>query len=154
MCEWIHKLHHVWSEWARHQEKRKTINGEDILFAMSTLGFDSYVEPLKLYLQKFREAMKGEKGIGGVVSATDGLSEELTEEAFTNQLPAGLITADGQQQNVMVYTTSYQQISGVQQIQFLWSEEMMEKAVESLTESGTGSGGSEGQVAFLYSKQL
>ena len=99
-----------------HQEKRKTINGEDILFAMSTLGFDSYVEPLKLYLQKFREAMKGEKGIGGAVTATDGLSEELTDEAFTNQLPAGLITADGQQQNVMVYTTSYQQISGVQQI--------------------------------------
>ncbi|MBW01569.1 Nuclear transcription factor Y subunit beta, partial [Eschrichtius robustus] len=68
-----------------HQEKRKTINGEDILFAMSTLGFDSYVEPLKLYLQKFREAMKGEKGIGGAVTATDGLSEELTEEAFSKQ---------------------------------------------------------------------
>ncbi|XP_063470441.1 nuclear transcription factor Y subunit beta isoform X5 [Symphalangus syndactylus] len=64
------------------------------------------------------KAMKGEKGIGGAVTATDGLSEELTEEAFTNQLPAGLITTDGQQQNVMVYTTSYQQISGVQQIQF------------------------------------
>ena len=29
-------------------EKRKTINGEDILFAMSTLGFDNYVEPLKV----------------------------------------------------------------------------------------------------------
>merc|ERR1712029_462231 len=42
-------------------EKRKTINGEDILFAMSTLGFDNYVEPLKLYLQKYRESMKGEK---------------------------------------------------------------------------------------------
>ncbi|KAJ7414798.1 Nuclear transcription factor Y subunit beta [Willisornis vidua] len=93
-----------------HQEKRKTINGEDILFAMSTLGFDSYVEPLKLYLQKFREAMKGEKGIAGAVTTGDGLSEELTEEAFTNQLPAGLITTDGQQQNVMVYTTSYQQV--------------------------------------------
>lgn len=36
-------------------EKRKTINGEDILVAMSTLGFDNYVEPLKLYLQKYRE---------------------------------------------------------------------------------------------------
>lgn len=36
-------------------EKRKTINGEDILFAMSTLGFDNYVEPLKIYLQKYRE---------------------------------------------------------------------------------------------------
>lgn len=44
-----------------HQEKRKTINGEDILFAMSTLGFDMYVEPLKLYLQKFREVRHKEK---------------------------------------------------------------------------------------------
>ncbi|KPP58782.1 nuclear transcription factor y subunit beta-like [Scleropages formosus] len=79
-----------------HQEKRKTINGEDILFAMSTLGFDMYVEPLKLHLQKFREDFS----------------------VVANQLPTGLITTDGQQQNVMVYTTSYQQIPGVQQIQF------------------------------------
>lgn len=44
-----------------HQEKRKTINGEDILFAMSNLGFDNYVEPLKLYLQKYREVIKDYK---------------------------------------------------------------------------------------------
>lgn len=44
-----------------HQEKRKTINGEDLLFAMSVLGFDNYVEPLKLFLQKYRESMKGDK---------------------------------------------------------------------------------------------
>lgn len=44
-----------------HQEKRKTINGEDILYAMSNLGFDNYVEPLKVYLQKYRESMKGDK---------------------------------------------------------------------------------------------
>ena len=31
------------------------------MFAMSTLGFDNYVEPLKLYLQKYREATKGDK---------------------------------------------------------------------------------------------
>uniref|UniRef100_A0A674F2Y8 Nuclear transcription factor Y subunit beta-like n=1 Tax=Salmo trutta TaxID=8032 RepID=A0A674F2Y8_SALTR len=44
----------------------------------------------------------------------------ITSEASerSNQLPSGIITADGQQQNVMVYTTSYQQIPGVQQIQF------------------------------------
>ena len=43
------------------QEKRKTINGDDLLWAMSTLGFDKYVEPLKLYLQKYRESVKGDK---------------------------------------------------------------------------------------------
>jgi len=36
-------------------EKRKTITGDDILVAMATLGFDNYVEPLKLYLRKYRE---------------------------------------------------------------------------------------------------
>nr|CAH7756406.1 unnamed protein product [Callosobruchus chinensis] len=41
-------------------EKRKTINGEDILVAMSTLGFDNYVEPLKIYLQKYREVSNHE----------------------------------------------------------------------------------------------
>ncbi|XP_065674494.1 nuclear transcription factor Y subunit beta isoform X2 [Hydra vulgaris] len=46
------------------QEKRKTINGEDILFAMTTLGFDNYVEPLKVYLTKYRESIKGEKILG------------------------------------------------------------------------------------------
>lgn len=29
--------------------------------------------------------MKGEKGIGGAVTATDGLSEELAEEAFSKR---------------------------------------------------------------------
>lgn len=43
------------------QEKRKTINGDDILWAMSTLGFDKYVEPLKIYLFKYRDSVKGEK---------------------------------------------------------------------------------------------
>jgi histone H3/H4 len=38
-----------------HQEKRKTVNGEDILFAMSSLGFENYGEALKIYLSKYRE---------------------------------------------------------------------------------------------------
>jgi nuclear transcription Y subunit beta len=37
------------------KQKRKTINGDDLLWAMSTLGFENYVEPLKLYLRRFRE---------------------------------------------------------------------------------------------------
>ena len=43
------------------QEKRKTINGDDLLWAMSTLGFDKYVEPLKIYLAKYRDAVRGYK---------------------------------------------------------------------------------------------
>ena len=37
------------------KEKRKTINGDDLLWAMSALGFEEYVEPLKMYLHKYRE---------------------------------------------------------------------------------------------------
>ncbi|KAH3670392.1 hypothetical protein OGAPHI_000907 [Ogataea philodendri] len=36
-------------------EKRKTLNGEDILFAMYSLGFENYAETLKIYLAKYRE---------------------------------------------------------------------------------------------------
>jgi len=45
-----------------HQEKRKTVNGEDILFAMTSLGFENYAEALKIYLAKYREtqATRGE----------------------------------------------------------------------------------------------
>ena len=46
------------------REKRKTINGDDLLWAMTTLGFEEYVEPLKIYLQKFRE-MEGERSSSG-----------------------------------------------------------------------------------------
>jgi hypothetical protein len=41
------------------KEKRKTINGEDLLWAMATLGFEEYVDPLKNYLQKYREVGDG-----------------------------------------------------------------------------------------------
>lgn len=40
------------------QEKRKTVNGEDILFAMTSLGFENYSEALKIYLAKYREVSR------------------------------------------------------------------------------------------------
>lgn len=43
------------------QEKRKTINGEDILWSMQALGFDNYVEPLRLYLSRYREFMRSDR---------------------------------------------------------------------------------------------
>ncbi len=50
------------------QEKRKTINGDDLLWAMATLGFDHYVAPLQLYLAKYREV-----GAGPVCARLQGM---------------------------------------------------------------------------------
>ncbi|KAL6077569.1 Nuclear transcription factor Y subunit [Balamuthia mandrillaris] len=68
------------------QEKRKTITGDDIVWAMSSLGFDNYVEPLSLYLHKYREstpakrAMKKESGEG---SENEG-SQQLPVSMYPN----------------------------------------------------------------------
>ena len=35
-------------------EKRKTLNGEDILYALFSLGFENYAEVLRIYLAKYR----------------------------------------------------------------------------------------------------
>ncbi|KAE8713207.1 Nuclear transcription factor Y subunit B-10 [Hibiscus syriacus] len=37
------------------KEKRKTINGDDLLWAMAALGFEDYIDPLKVYLTRYRE---------------------------------------------------------------------------------------------------
>lgn len=39
-------------------EKRKTIGGEDILYAMTSLGFDDYEATLKIYLAKLRQVSR------------------------------------------------------------------------------------------------
>eukprot|EP00955_Chlamydomonas_euryale_P113359 366212-Chlamydomonas_euryale.AAC.23 len=63
------------------KEKRKTINGDDLLCAMSTLGFEEYVEPLKLYLQKFREAAAGKEGVkkegGATIPTPTGMQPHM-----------------------------------------------------------------------------
>ncbi|XP_052183185.1 nuclear transcription factor Y subunit B-1-like [Diospyros lotus] len=43
------------------REQRKTITAEDVLWAMSKLGFDDYIEPLTLYLNRQRES-EGDRG--------------------------------------------------------------------------------------------
>ncbi|XWS08612.1 hypothetical protein CRYUN_Cryun40dG0016800 [Craigia yunnanensis] len=41
-------------------ERRKTVNGDDICWALATLGFDDYAVPLRRYLHKYRE-LEGDK---------------------------------------------------------------------------------------------
>uniref|UniRef100_A0A7N0UD28 Transcription factor CBF/NF-Y/archaeal histone domain-containing protein n=1 Tax=Kalanchoe fedtschenkoi TaxID=63787 RepID=A0A7N0UD28_KALFE len=42
-------------------EQRKTVTAEDVLWAMSKLGFDNYIEPLTLYLHRYRDT-EGDRG--------------------------------------------------------------------------------------------
>ncbi|KAJ0252791.1 Nuclear transcription factor Y subunit B-6 [Hirschfeldia incana] len=58
------------------REQRKTITAEDVLWAMSKLGFDDYIEPLTLYLHRYRELEGGDRGVSynaGSVSMTNGM---------------------------------------------------------------------------------
>ncbi|KAK2626746.1 hypothetical protein QTJ16_003921 [Diplocarpon rosae] len=63
-----------------HQEKRKTVNGEDILFAMTSLGFENYAEALKIYLSKYRETQSSRSeqrpgsqgGFGSAIAGSSG----------------------------------------------------------------------------------
>jgi len=43
-------------------EKRKTLNGDDIIFSLGSMGFDNYSEVLQIYLEKYRESLKDGKG--------------------------------------------------------------------------------------------
>jgi len=75
------------------QEKRKTINGDDILWAMRSLGFDNYNEPLKVYIHKYRESTptkrtpKQEEKAGGN-SGSSGSSSSTTGSVASTQQPA------------------------------------------------------------------
>ncbi|KAK7393586.1 hypothetical protein VNO78_22144 [Psophocarpus tetragonolobus] len=51
------------------REKRKTINGDDLLWAMATLGFEDYIDPLKIYLAAYREGDTKGSAKGGDTSA-------------------------------------------------------------------------------------
>ncbi|XP_074375268.1 nuclear transcription factor Y subunit B-8-like [Apium graveolens] len=53
-------------------ERRKTINGDDLLWSMSLLGFEHYIDPLTGYLHRYRagESKGLAKGAGGSAKKT------------------------------------------------------------------------------------
>ncbi|XP_020230631.1 nuclear transcription factor Y subunit B-6 [Cajanus cajan] len=71
------------------REQRKTITAEDVLWAMSKLGFDDYIEPLTMYLHRYRElegdrtSMRGEPlGKRTVEYATLGVATAFVPPPF------------------------------------------------------------------------
>ncbi|KAM0748740.1 histone-fold-containing protein [Meredithblackwellia eburnea MCA 4105] len=75
-------------------EKRKTINGEDILFAMTTLGFENYSDTLKIYLAKYREhqrntgkrtSKKAKANAAGSSTGAEGGDQSMQAEEYEEE---------------------------------------------------------------------
>ena len=75
------------------REKRKTINGDDLLWAMTTLGFEDYVEPLKHYLHKFRE-IEGERAAASA-GASGSAAPQQHQQQQQGEVPRGAANAGG-----------------------------------------------------------
>jgi nuclear transcription Y subunit beta len=61
---------------------RKTINGDDLLFALNQLGFEHYIGNLQAYYSKYKEAQKHAEGggrIGGLPSDAVNQAHEAVE---------------------------------------------------------------------------
>ncbi|KAL4273128.1 hypothetical protein GQ457_13G026740 [Hibiscus cannabinus] len=61
------------------KERRKTVTGDDICWALATLGFDNYEAPLKRYLHKFRE-LEGEKAANQMKATGHDYKQEEEED--------------------------------------------------------------------------
>ncbi|GAW16041.1 hypothetical protein ANO14919_054630 [Xylariales sp. No.14919] len=86
-----------------HQEKRKTVNGEDILFAMTSLGFENYAEALKIYLTKYRESQsnrgdsqQNRPGSQGYGAGAAGGSNAVGSTGFQSGDASGGIAESGE----------------------------------------------------------
>ncbi|GMN33531.1 hypothetical protein TIFTF001_004219 [Ficus carica] len=64
------------------REKRKTVNGDDLLWAMITLGFENYVGPLKAYLNKYRE-VEGEKNFMARQEDHENVSNNIVDASVS-----------------------------------------------------------------------
>ncbi|KAF9633241.1 putative ccaat-binding factor complex subunit protein [Lasiodiplodia theobromae] len=105
------------------QEKRKTVNGEDILFAMTSLGFENYAEALKIYLSRYREnkpavgfQQQGNAAAGAGSSASGGANASAAyagaEGASNNNLLSGDVDTSEQDNSAFGYTVGHHNGNG------------------------------------------
>uniref|UniRef100_A0A6V7QW33 Transcription factor CBF/NF-Y/archaeal histone domain-containing protein n=1 Tax=Ananas comosus var. bracteatus TaxID=296719 RepID=A0A6V7QW33_ANACO len=75
------------------REQRKTITADDVLWAMSKLGFDDYVHPLALYLRQYRQLEGGDHRLPIVIKpppphAPQNFAAVPNPNANANAVPA------------------------------------------------------------------
>ncbi|KAJ7972451.1 Nuclear transcription factor Y subunit B [Quillaja saponaria] len=87
------------------REKRKTINGDDLLWAIATLGFEDYIDPLKIYLTRYREMegdTKGSAKSGEASVKKDGQSSSNSQLVHQGSYSQGVNYTNPQAQHMMV----------------------------------------------------
>lgn len=85
-----------------HKENRKTVNGDDICWALTSLGFDNYAEAMARYLHKYRQAERDKiinhnKMCQGSSSATTTTTHNQTHQII--HLPLSRVTTADKVQN-------------------------------------------------------
>ncbi|XP_037957381.1 transcriptional activator HAP3-like [Teleopsis dalmanni] len=88
-------------------ENRKTVNGDDLLYAFANLGFDNYVTPLSEYLHKFRESTKSDRNLyhNETILQDDSSSEIPTNGSNNNNNNNNTNNDSSQTVSGVVYTT-------------------------------------------------
>ncbi|WCJ23515.1 Nuclear transcription factor Y subunit B [Euphorbia peplus] len=61
------------------KERRKTVNGDDVCWAMVSLGFDDHEGPLRRYLEKYRE-IEGDRSANQEKGSSSNVLEESPTE--------------------------------------------------------------------------
>ncbi|KAK8553098.1 hypothetical protein V6N13_141698 [Hibiscus sabdariffa] len=85
------------------KEKRKTINGDDLLWAMATLGFEDYIDPLKIYLTKYREGdTKGSAKSGETFAKKDVQPGPNVQLAHQGSFSQGVYYGNSQSQLIVI----------------------------------------------------
>ncbi|CAI0428818.1 unnamed protein product [Linum tenue] len=87
------------------REKRKTVNGDDLLWAMTTLGFESYVGPLKVYLGKYRETEE-DKVNSTTTNNNDNSHHHHQQQQQQSENSVTVAAASPSQQTVSVTTAN------------------------------------------------
>ncbi|KAK7310332.1 hypothetical protein RJT34_07785 [Clitoria ternatea] len=70
------------------REQRKTVTAEDVLWAMGKLGFDDYVHPLAVYLQRYRHCEGEPRRINSSASSSAMQMQMQMQTQMQTQYPA------------------------------------------------------------------
>ncbi|KAF1863893.1 hypothetical protein Lal_00031020 [Lupinus albus] len=75
-------------------DKRKTISAEDLLFVMENMGFDDYVPPLTLFLERYRNHSV-QVGVPNVETPLPPPPPPLPQSEISNKTSLDMFYEDG-----------------------------------------------------------